>query len=64
MDIMVDANRTGQVAGMLHEREIPYSIAIPDVTDLIGKENGSRQSLPRKTYLLVRKIIFFTTCVP
>lgn len=57
MDIMVDGNRTGQVAGMLHEREIPYSVAIPDVTDLLEKENGSRQSIPRRAYFLIRKII-------
>ncbi|CAD0202529.1 unnamed protein product [Chrysodeixis includens] len=48
----------GQVAGMLHEREIPYSVAVPDVTELLEKENGPRLSMPRRSYLLFRKIMY------
>ncbi|CAG9788791.1 unnamed protein product [Diatraea saccharalis] len=40
MDIMVERSRAGQVAGMLHEREIPYSVAIADVGLMISRERG------------------------
>ncbi|CAH1639214.1 unnamed protein product [Spodoptera littoralis] len=40
MDIMVNGPRTAQVAGILHERDIPYSIAIPDVSVLLEREQG------------------------
>lgn len=40
MDIMVEGPRAAQVAGMLHEREIPFSIAVPDVNTMLEKEQG------------------------
>lgn len=40
MDIMVEGGRAAQVSGMLHEREIPYAIAVPDLKHLIDKEQG------------------------
>ncbi|KAJ0174575.1 hypothetical protein K1T71_009683 [Dendrolimus kikuchii] len=44
MDIMVEGPKTAQVAGMLHEREIPFAIAIGDVGLLIEREQGSALS--------------------
>ncbi|XP_075980753.1 uncharacterized protein LOC142979607 [Anticarsia gemmatalis] len=41
MDVMVEGPRAGQVAGMLHERDVPYTIAIPDVNALCEKEQGN-----------------------
>lgn len=41
MDVMVEAPRSAQVAGMLHEREIPYSVAIGDVGLMLEKEKGT-----------------------
>lgn len=38
MDIMVEGPQSSQVAGMLHEREIPYAIAIGDLSAMIEKE--------------------------
>ncbi|XP_072944773.1 carboxypeptidase A1-like [Epargyreus clarus] len=40
MDIMVEGPRSAQVAGMLLEREIPYAVAIGDVTSMLDKEQG------------------------
>lgn len=48
MDIMVEGPRTPQVAGMLHEREIPYSVAIADVSGKIEKEHKPLKNI-RKT---------------
>lgn len=31
-------SKSGQVAGMLHEREIPYSVAVGDVAVLLERE--------------------------
>ncbi|XP_062530636.1 uncharacterized protein LOC101735349 [Bombyx mori] len=44
MDIMVDGPRITQIAGMLHEREIPYSIAIGDVGSVLSREQGIKYS--------------------
>lgn len=44
MDIMVEGPRAGQVAGMLHERGIPYSVAVGDVSNLLEKEQGLSSS--------------------
>ncbi|XP_031764689.2 uncharacterized protein LOC113518740 [Galleria mellonella] len=41
MDIMVEGSRAAQVSGMLHEREIPYSIAIGDVRAMLEREQGA-----------------------
>nr|XP_026495764.1 uncharacterized protein LOC113400423 [Vanessa tameamea] len=38
MDIMVEGAQSSQVAGMLHEREIPYAVAIGDLRTLMEKE--------------------------
>ncbi|KAJ8715137.1 hypothetical protein PYW08_005118 [Mythimna loreyi] len=40
MDIMIDASRAVQVAGILNERDIPYTIAIADLTALLEKEQN------------------------
>ncbi|KAJ8712399.1 hypothetical protein PYW07_005241 [Mythimna separata] len=40
MDIMIDASRAVQVAGILSERDIPYTIAIADLTALLEKEQN------------------------
>ncbi|KAL4711506.1 hypothetical protein ACJJTC_000522 [Scirpophaga incertulas] len=45
MDILVEGPRAGQVAGILHERDIAYSIAIGDVALMIEKEQGSASSI-------------------
>nr|XP_013189735.1 unnamed protein product [Amyelois transitella] len=44
MDILVESRRSGQVAGMLHEREIPYSVAVGDVNILLEREQGCSTS--------------------
>ncbi|PZC76035.1 hypothetical protein B5X24_HaOG205237 [Helicoverpa armigera] len=56
MDIMVDGPRAAQVAGILHERDIPFSIAVPDVASLVEREQGNsitrtirKNSGPNKT---------------
>nr|XP_034834978.1 carboxypeptidase A1-like [Maniola hyperantus] len=53
MDIMVEGPRSAQVAGMLHERDIPYAIAIGDVDPMIKREQGNsfikRNSALRRT---------------
>ncbi|CAH4035459.1 unnamed protein product [Pieris brassicae] len=41
MDVMVEGPRASQVAGMLHEREIPYAIAVGDVNVLLEREQGT-----------------------
>ncbi|OWR51415.1 molting carboxypeptidase A [Danaus plexippus plexippus] len=41
MDIMVESPHAAQVAGLLNERDIPYSIAISDVRTLIEREQGN-----------------------
>ncbi|CAG9564627.1 unnamed protein product [Danaus chrysippus] len=41
MDIMVESPHAAQVAGLLNERDIPYSIAISDVKTLIEREQGN-----------------------
>lgn len=41
MDIMVESPRSAQVAGMLHERDIPYAIAIGDLNPMLLREQGS-----------------------
>lgn len=61
MDIMVEGPKTAQVAGMLHERDIPFAIAIGDVGLLIEKEQGntlaktirSNSSGPRKIFSFI-----------
>lgn len=45
MDIMVEGPRAAQVAEMLHEREVPYSIAVPDVNALYEREVNSITSM-------------------
>lgn len=40
MDIMVDGKRAAYVAGMLHERDIPFSVAVGDVGLLMEKESN------------------------
>ncbi|XP_053611116.1 uncharacterized protein LOC128675620 [Plodia interpunctella] len=41
MDILVESPRAAQVAGMLHEREIPYSVAVGDLNILLEREQAS-----------------------
>ncbi|XP_045500690.1 carboxypeptidase B-like isoform X1 [Colias croceus] len=41
MDVMVEGPRAAQVASMLHEREIPYAIAMGDVDIMVEKEQGT-----------------------
>lgn len=41
MDVMVEGSRASQVAGMLHEREIPYAVAVGDVNVLLEREQGT-----------------------
>lgn len=44
MDIMVEGSRSATVAGLLHEKEIPFAVAIGDVNLMLEREN-SIQSL-------------------
>ncbi|KAM3965859.1 carboxypeptidase B-like [Aphomia sociella] len=48
MDIMVEGPRAAQVAGMLHEREIPYSVAIRDVNVNLDREQSGAVAKPIK----------------
>ncbi|KAH9630248.1 hypothetical protein HF086_012433 [Spodoptera exigua] len=48
MDILIDGPRAAQVAGILHERDISYSIAIPDVAALLEREQGN--ALTKKVF--------------
>lgn len=41
MDVLIDGSRCAQIAGMLHEREIAFSVAIGDVSMMIEKEQGN-----------------------
>ncbi|XP_047992762.1 uncharacterized protein LOC125231359 [Leguminivora glycinivorella] len=41
MDFFVDKPRVAQVASMLHERGIPFSVSIRDVDELKSREQGS-----------------------
>lgn len=41
MDVMVRGSKAAQVAGVLHEREIPFSVAIGDVELLVAKETAN-----------------------
>ncbi|CAH2229957.1 jg14029 [Pararge aegeria aegeria] len=56
MDIMVEGPRSAQVAGMLHERDIPYAIAIGDVDPMIRREQGSSFTKDSRTSALRRKM--------
>ncbi|XP_048481564.1 uncharacterized protein LOC105380091 [Plutella xylostella] len=40
VDIMVDGKRAASVAGLLHEREIAYSVAITDVGNRLDREKN------------------------
>ncbi|XP_059052557.1 carboxypeptidase A2-like [Achroia grisella] len=40
MDVMVEGSRAAQVSGMLHERDIPFSVAIGDVSAMVDREQG------------------------
>lgn len=63
MDIMVEGPRSGQVAGMLHEREIPYSVAVGDVAVLFEREQGhSASKIIRRGSATLRKRRFITYC--
>lgn len=44
MEIMVEGSRVASVAGMLHEREIPFSVAVGDLDTLLEKERGAATS--------------------
>lgn len=48
MDIMVEGPRVAQVAGMLHEKDIPYSVVIGDVDIILEREHGTALSKPTK----------------
>lgn len=41
MEIMVEGSKSVQVAGLLHERDIPYTVAIADMTALLQKEQNT-----------------------
>ena len=41
MDIMVEGPRSVQLADMLHEREIPYAVAIADIGVILDKQQGN-----------------------
>ncbi|XP_049875904.1 carboxypeptidase A1-like [Pectinophora gossypiella] len=41
MEVLVEGNRAAQIAGMLHEREIPYSVAVSDVEAMLDLEAGA-----------------------
>lgn len=41
MDVLVEGNRLSSVAGMFHEREIPYTVAIADVNAIIQCQQAS-----------------------
>ncbi|XP_045451565.1 carboxypeptidase B-like [Melitaea cinxia] len=47
MDIMVEGPQSSQVAGMLHEREIPFAIAIGDLSAMIEKEQDVNKKARR-----------------
>ncbi|CAK1587071.1 unnamed protein product [Parnassius mnemosyne] len=44
MDIMVEGPRAAQVADLLHDRCIPYAVAISDVGALLDREQGCTKS--------------------
>lgn len=41
MDIMVDGTKTAQIATLLIERDIPYTIAVPDLNAILNKEQNA-----------------------
>lgn len=49
MDIMVEGRRSGLVAGMLHEKEIPFSVAVPNVDQLVEKEQRTVSNTFRRS---------------
>ncbi|KAI5642069.1 zinc carboxypeptidase domain-containing protein [Phthorimaea operculella] len=44
MDVMVEGSHLGQLMGLLREREISYTVTIPDVGSKIAAENGGSAS--------------------
>ncbi|XP_050348097.1 carboxypeptidase B-like [Nymphalis io] len=49
MDIMVEGPQSSQVACMLHEREIPYAVAIGDLRTMLEKEQDAIKKARRNS---------------
>lgn len=49
MDIMVEGPKSAQVADLLHERCIPYAVAIGDVGVLLDRERGGPTKSPKSS---------------
>lgn len=41
MDVLVESNRLESIAGMFHEREIPYTVAVADVNAILEFQQAS-----------------------
>lgn len=41
MDVLVEGNRLPSIAGIFHEREIPYTVAVADVNAIIEYQEAS-----------------------
>lgn len=61
MDVLVEGNRLESIAGMFHEREIPYTVAIADVNTILDFQQASlaKAFCKSKRVLIVLQLQYF-----